>query len=480
MTLRKARCGRRRCVQLLGVACLASVQATAQGTEAPATGVQGPPRMTVLRYDEDYGYLANLTNRRGGWWEPTKFIPQGDSGDVYLALGAELRARWEGFQNELFGEEDPPDRDYVWLRALPYGDLHVGPHARGFVQLISAFEVGDELEATPIDENRADVLQGFVELASFAGEGRVAGRVGRQVLAYGSQRLISTRYGPNVLQAFDVAKVVYDHEDWQLDAFVGFPVDHLPGEFDDASSETETIWSVYGTRALDLADSSGLDLYYIGFIDDEAVFNQGGGEEERHTFGARFFGTSGRWDWNHELFGQVGTFGSGNIRAWSVATLTGYTFEDAPWRPRVGFKANVISGDDDPGDGDLETFNPLFPNGKYFGEIGLLGPYNLINLHASLDLEASEQVQFGFGAVSYWRESTGDGIYDNGGFLIRPDGGASERHIGVQLDAAITYAPHRNYDFTLAYSTLLPGGFIEATGEDETVQFAAVEARFRF
>ncbi|WP_428978619.1 alginate export family protein [Chenggangzhangella methanolivorans] len=59
---------------------------------------------------------------------------------------------------------------------------------------------------------------------------------------------------------------------------------------------------------------------------------------------------------------------------------TRYTFSAVPLRPFVELKANVISGDRGPG-GRLGTFNALFPKGKYFGEIGLIGPANLVNLH---------------------------------------------------------------------------------------------------
>jgi hypothetical protein len=62
------------------------------------------------------------------------------------------------------------------------------------------------------------------------------------------------------------------------------------------------------------------------------------------------------------------------------------TLANAPLRPRLGLKANVISGDDDPNDRDLQTFNTLFPKRRYFGELSLLGPYNSINLHPSIDV----------------------------------------------------------------------------------------------
>ncbi len=227
--------------------------------------------------------------------------------------------------------------------------------------------------------------------------------------------------------------------------------------------------------------AKGIDLYYIGYENDQATFDQGSAREERHTLGSRIFGHEGPWDWNFELFGQAGTFGDGDIRAWSLASDTGRVIEGLPLEPRLGLRANIIiSGDDDPGDVDLGTFNPLFPKGKYFGEAGLIGPFNLINVHPSLEFDLSEQLSLSLASVLYWRESTEDGLYGNSGQLLRADGGSEDRYIGSQFDVVLGYAPTRFLDTNLAYSTFVPGSFIESTGPDETVRFLGLELRFRF
>ena len=205
-----------------------------------------PPPIRKWRYDEDYSYLRR--DAPGAWWEAFKFLPHGD-GDVHATFGAEVRVRYEGYTNDLWGGAPVDDHDYVWLRALPYADLHVGEHFRVFAQLISAFEVDDEAGRSPIDEDRIDLLQAFADVAMPLGAGSVTLRGGRQVLGYGSERLISARYGPNVLQAFDLAKVVHEDKGWRLDLLYGRPVDHEPGGFDDATSDTETLWSAYNTVA---------------------------------------------------------------------------------------------------------------------------------------------------------------------------------------------------------------------------------------
>ena len=42
--------------------------------------------------------------------------------------------------------------------------------------------------------------------------------------------------------------------------------------------------------------------------------------------------------------------------------------------PRFALRASIISGDRDREDADLNTFNPFFPKGNYFGESSTLGP----------------------------------------------------------------------------------------------------------
>jgi hypothetical protein len=194
----------------------------------------------------------------------------------------------------------------------------------------------------------------------------------------------------------------------------------------------------------------------------------------------RLFGQQQNWDWDWEAFYQFGTFGEGDISAWSLGTSTGYTFADLPLSPRLGFKANIISGDRNPNDPDLQTFNPMFPKGKYFGELSILGPENLINLHSTLDLHIYDGWVLSGAAQLYWRESTGDGIYDPGGNLIRGDGGSGAHFIGTQAEIVLSYEFSRNIDALASYSLFFPGDYIDDTGPSRTVHFIGAELRFWF
>src|SRR5262249_11353323 len=149
----------------------------------------------------------------------------------------------------------------------------------------------------------------------------------------------------------------------------------------------------------------------LGLRRDRATFNQGTGREERHSVGTRIWGSHDGWDYNWELVAQFGTFGSGDIHAWTVASDTGYRWSRLLLKPRIGLKANISSGDRDPASAGLQTFNALFPRGGYFSEAALIGPANLVDLHPSITLQPSAVLTVTADWDFFWRQSTGDGVY---------------------------------------------------------------------
>jgi hypothetical protein len=61
----------------------------------------------------------------------------------------------------------------------------------------------------------------------------------------------------------------------------------------------------------------------FGSSREEASFDQGSAHEVRHTLGLRLWGHPGPWDYNAEVVYQLGTFGAGQIQAWTAASDTG-------------------------------------------------------------------------------------------------------------------------------------------------------------
>ncbi len=441
---------------------------------APATAFAQSVEQTNLRYDEDWSVLRDAP-REG--WRQAKYVPLGDTGDAYLTLGGEARARFEGFDNNLWGSPPASDDGYLWLRVMPHADLHAGP-ARVFVQGIAGHARGVGAGKGPADETGIDLLQGFGDLRLTLGtDSSLTLRGGRELMALGSERLVGIRYGPNIPQAFDGVRAIAEHGAFRVDAFHLRPVAIGGGDFDDKTSKTRRLDGIYTTLAP--AKGVGVDAYWLGYADDGARFTSRSGRETRDTFGLRFFGKRGALGWNWEAMLQRGHFDGDRIRAWSLATETALSFPQAPLAPRLRLRANIASGDRHPADGKLGTFNALFPKGKYFGELSPIGPRNIVNLHPSVDFDLGKGVTLELVAVRFWRESRGDGIYDIPGGLLRPAGGSRARHIGDQAEISVGWQASETLSFSASLSAFRAGAFLRDTGPARTIRMVGAEAMLK-
>jgi len=433
-----------------------------------------------MRYQEDYSYLRDPANRTNSL-DTLKFIPLDGSGDSYLTLGGEVRQRYAYTMDPLFGEE-LQDKAGVWLqRYAVYGDLHVGPHLRLFGQLYSALEVGRKGGPSPVDENQLEIQNGFFEL-SFPPMGATALKLrsGRQEVQFGSGRLVDVREGPNVRRTFNAGRLILEVPDWRIDIIAARPRQSRPGVFDDDVNSDQVLWGVYATSSQNIMPIGQVDLYYLGFRNSEGTFEQGIAKETRHSLGTRLWGEAGGWDFNWEAIYQFGEFGAGDISAWTVASETAYTWPEILWRPRLALSANIASGDNDPNNDDLGTFNPLFPRGNYFSQAAVLGPRNFFNLHPYVTVSPTSDWKITTDINFFWRLQSEDGVYGPSGQLIRPSNGSDKKFVGSALSLTSDWVISRNLEFTAVYSYFFPGAFINEGGPSENIDFFEITLRFRF
>ncbi|HEY5895546.1 MAG TPA: alginate export family protein [Chthoniobacterales bacterium] len=486
-----------RCCLLVSVAVVALLGAgVIRGQQAQI--VQSPDIIGKTRQVEDYGYLSDARNRQGFWWEKLKYVPLGNSADApFVTLGGEVRVRYEWIDHTDFGSGPQDTGGYLLTRAMPYVSLTIPDSSGGwkwlfFGQVERASSDYDARGPGPIDEDDFDLLQTFARVTLPLGAGELTIQAGRQIIAFGTERLLGARYGTNMPLSFDGGLVRWKDERWDVSGFYLWPVQIEQDPLDNQSTDDEQLWGIYATRKLgDFLPSlprAMADFYYLGYTNAAASFNSGSGREWRHTIGTRFFGNQpvagGALDWNYEGMLQFGSFdserGNGDILAWSIGTETGYTL-DAFLEPRFCLRANIISGDSNASDADLQTFNPLFPKGKYFGELNPVGPYNLINVLGSVGIRVTDQVTLSVQGGPYWRYSADDAVYGVGGNIVRASTASSDaRFIGTQVEVVAEWNPVRELAFLVSYSQFSPGAFIEESGPSETIHFVAVEATVQF
>jgi hypothetical protein len=452
----------------------------ATGQASKSVDSASPPAFKQLRYDENYSYLRDST-RRTDFLDRLKFIRFDAEGNSYLTLGGEVRERYEYVQNSLWGRGPQDDNGYFLQRYMAHADAHFGDYFRFFTQFKSGLENGRNGGPRPTDRDDFDLNQAFLDLrVPWSSPDSLTFRFGRQELAYGSSRLISAREAPNVRLSFDGAKAILKIGQWQVDAFAVKPVRTKVGVFDDDPDPNQKFWGLYAVTPVTWLPGGNVDFYYLGLDREDAKFDQGTDHELRHSFGTRIWGRKAGWDYNLEFVYQFGTFGSGEIRAWTAASDVGFTFANVLFKPRLGLKADVTSGDDDLRNADLQTFNPLFPRGAYFGEPALIGPANHIDVHPQLDLELLKNLMLTLDWDCFWRENTHDGIYGPAVNLIQSGKASDARYVGHQAEALLEWRIDRHFTVAADYAHFFAGDFLKETTPGKDVDYFSTWVTFRF
>src|SRR6266853_4780476 len=99
----------------------------------------------------------------------------------------------------------------------------------------------------------------------------------------------------------------------------------------------------------------------------------------------------------------------------------------------------------------LQTFNPLFPRGLYYGYIDSTGSPNATVLHPELSLTILPTVSIVATHFSFWRTSAADGIYSQPGFLLRAGNENQSRYVGSLQDLAIRWRADRHTNEASAF-----------------------------
>ncbi|HKU72356.1 MAG TPA: alginate export family protein [Pyrinomonadaceae bacterium] len=453
-----------------------------QSASTPTPTEFRPPPFQQLRYLEDYSYLQDKSLCREPF-DRLKYLPfRKGKPDWYLSIGGEIRQRYEAFRNDNWGRAPDDSNGYLLQRYMLHTDWYFGKNVRAFVQLRSNVEAGRVGGPRPVvDENKLDFNQAFVDLSFGDGEkAKVSLRVGRQEMTFGTGRLVTFRESPNVRLSFDGLRATVKTSKWTFDGIAVKPVESDLGYFDDGPTRETSFWGVGGQRTMNLLGQSKLGVFYLGLDRKSARFDAGTGREIRQTVGTQFFGNAGAVDHNTEFVYQFGNFKSGSIRAWMITTDTGYTFRRERFTPRVGLRANIASGDKNPNDNQLEAFNALFPAGNYFGEIGLLGQSNFMNLYPRVEFKMPRRISLSLETMFYWRQSTSDGIYNPAGVLLRPGNLSSQRYVGTQPAVVSSWAFDRHFTFFVSYSHFFSGRFLKETPPGDDIDYFTAMMTYRF
>jgi hypothetical protein len=463
-------------MRLIATACaacmLASMVVAAEATDDNAD----PQRPTVLfnRWHEDWSVLADPAIPH----EPLdnlKYIPLSSDPNTYLSLGANVRERYEYNDAVNFGAGDSPSQSYLLSRVETHADLRVAEQFQTFVQLQSDY-APDKTILTPVDQDRLDLEQAFIALIEPLADGTIKLRVGRQQIDFDLQRFVSVRDGPNVRQSYDAVWADYERGDWRFITFYSHPVQNRDlRPFDDYSSSALSYGGVRVERHLGaIGDFS---TYLSQYTQDRAHFLTVSGNERRNVGDVRITGSNHGFDWDLEGMYQIGSIGVDNIRACAMGSRSGYTLGSVLWQPRLGLQLDAASGNRNPQNHTLNTFNPLFPNGAYVTLSGYTGYTNFIHVKPSLTLKPTRRLTMMLAAAAQWRESTADAVYTQPDIPVTGTAGHGGAYTGTYYQLRTDWQMSEHFASALeAVRFDISDALREAGAHDST--YVGVEVRF--
>ena len=410
----------------------------------------------LLRFEEDYRLSPDSAGR---FYNGLKHMQINSPLTLELSIGGEIRSEWAVKVNENWMANQGFNHSFLNRYSLHAG-LRSGKKARVFLQLNSSLENGSRYAVSTSDEDKLNVQNLFLDYDfSSTPALQLLLRIGRQELDYGSGRLISVKDGNNSRQYFTGFKFSYAKPRLKIDAFILAADKIHPGFFDNQTRPKANLWGTYSDIRFD--NTGNFDIYYLGVMREQSQFESGIEKELRHTLAIRYWKDSNTFKYNLETAYQFGRFGPNAITAWTMAIELGYRFKGLKFTPTLALRNDYISGDENVKDKNLNSFNPLYPRGGYFGFNPLIGPSNLIDIHPYLTLNLSNKLLFQIDLVCNWRYSLQDGIFHPSGSFNLGGADSRERYIGTTYLLSADYRLNRYLSISLGYQYFKVGYFIK-------------------
>ncbi|MEY5024623.1 MAG: hypothetical protein RLZZ244_151 [Verrucomicrobiota bacterium] len=393
---------------------------------------------------------------------------------------------------------------------LLYGPM---PGLKFYVQGQDSRELGSARADVPgrfgaEGDDTFDFSQAWMEIGDSSKSGWSL-KLGRQVLSFGDERLVGPLEWLNFARRFDAARLTYNEGPLKVTGFASSP---MVSRKDGLNRSDWGDWNGTGRNqyfsglyaSYDAKPFGAVDGYLFhltqqslnaGNLEDGVVsYTSAAARAADHAAGSNFLtlGTRlkgdpkrlGGWEAELEAAGQVGEVGGRDLRAWAFHAGTGYNFK-APLKPRVFFDYNYGSGDRDPNDGKVQTFQNLFPtNHKWYGFIDAFSWQNIHNPQVTLQISPTNKTTLRVDHHAFWLAQTDDAWYRANGVArvrtLNATARAADRYVGQELDLTAIWKLNRNFSLQAGYSHFFSGTYVRQTGKRADADFAYLMTNLAF
>ncbi len=370
------------------------------------------------------------------------------------SFDGQLRYRYEWSDRDF--DADREGVAFNLLRTRLGVHLLPAAHTEVLLQFQDARTFGEE--ANTLTDGAADNLdlhQGYLRLSDLFGA-PVDLQLGRFEVRYGGERLLGAVGWHNIGRSFDGVRLRLHPAGATLDVFNLKEVEALePGGTGDRN-----VLGVYGDAALLTGyTTQGYVVWQRG--NPSSVLN-------RYTAGGYLKGRTDNVLSEAEVAYQGGTLDDRDVSAFLVALQLGYAFPDVTGAPVLSAGIDYLSGDDDPADGTVKTFDTLYAtNHKFYGfmdfflnlPVHTLG-LGLRDVYAGIDVAPEKGLNL---RLTYHNFAANEDF-------ARAGGGTSTR-FGDEVDLTAVYRYNPKVTFTGGASLFVPGAIFDETRGTDTASW---------
>lgn len=270
--------------------------------------------------------------------------------------------------------------------------------------------------------------------------GDVQFTLGRQKLNLGDKRLVASLEWVNTARVHEGLRIDYRSGDLAVNAFATELVSIDPNSLNDGADT--------GNRYFD-SQFNGVFWDYKGLADVD-VFQawwlqrrNSNVDDDVHTLGFRVQERFANWTVDAQASLQTGDFGGDDHQAASAHISFSHPLADGI----ASLSAAWASGDDDPNDGDHQTFDNLYPlNHAYYGYLDLVSLQNIRAVELNYQRAIlNDRLKLRAALHGFWLDDKNDAWYEAGlkpvaGLFVEPSRvDVDERFLGTEIDLTVQY-----------------------------------------
>lgn len=357
-----------------------------------------------------------------------------------------------------------------------------------YVQGQSAFEIDSDRPNEPgvlgaEGDDPIDLRQAYVKV----GGKDLNVTIGRQILSYGDERLVGAFDWNNFGRTFDAVKFHYGTKDWSLEAFASSVVVIDSDEFNQSdlfdgndTGRSQIFSGVYFSTTL--LPFQVTDLYAFELHEEYAV-----GDTDFVTLGTRMAADPAKFSgffYETEMAVQLGEVKGKDLTAFAGHWGAGYVWLKSAWKPRLAVEYSFATGDSNAKDGEVGTFQNLFPtNHKFYGYMDTFAWQNIQEPGVCFSVQPTTALKLQLDYRAYWLAKTTDAWYRaNGVTQVRPITPGADKFAGTELDVTATYKLSKNFSFLVGYCHFFAGDYLKDAGSkaSDDADFAYAQVTIEF